>query len=304
MTQIDILEQLSENSIELTKKENNYYYFETIVSENKHKKQKNKFLVWSMFIFKYILTSSFIFFILLVWTNYSAYINIAKSYFMSEDIKKEQIWILNSVEASNLKEKIVKNTIKETKELKKLEEKEENKKSDISIKKYKKELENTKVNLDIEITPYENRIIIPKIAKNIPLVDIENRTIKEKNELDDIFMKELEKWVIRYPWSAFPWEKWNSFIFWHSSNFPWMKWNYNDVFSTLDNLTFDDKIIVYYWQKKFVYKIREKHVISPKDVSILKRDKNKKEISIMTCWPIWTTLNRLVVIWELISDEK
>jgi hypothetical protein len=34
------------------------------------------------------------------------------------------------------------------------------------------------INLDIEITPYENRIVIPKIGKNIPLVDIKNRKIE------------------------------------------------------------------------------------------------------------------------------
>jgi hypothetical protein len=31
------------------------------------------------------------------------------------------------------------------------------------------------VNLTVDIMPYENRIIIPKIGKNIPLVDVDSR---------------------------------------------------------------------------------------------------------------------------------
>ena len=42
--------------------------------------------------------------------------------------------------------------------------------------------------VDIEITPYQNRIIIPKIGKNIPLVDIKNRALDNSNELNNIFM--------------------------------------------------------------------------------------------------------------------
>jgi sortase (surface protein transpeptidase) len=165
----------------------------------------------------------------------------------------------------------------------------------------KKEENKKNINLDIEITPYENRIIIPKIWKNIPLIDIKNRNIKWEKELENIFMKELENGVIRYPWSAKPWKEWNTFIFWHSSNFPWMKWDYNDIFALLDKVVYNDEVIIYYWQKKYVYKIREKKVITPWDVSILERNMKKSELTLMTCRPIWTTLNRLIVVWDLIE---
>jgi hypothetical protein len=61
--------------------------------------------------------------------------------------------------------------------------------------------------MDIEITPYQNRVIIPKIGKNIPLVEIQNRALEDKNDLNNIFMKELENGVIRYPGSAKPGQK-------------------------------------------------------------------------------------------------
>jgi len=50
-----------------------------------------------------------------------------------------------------------------------------------------------KVALDYQITPYENRIIIPKIGKNIPLVNVENHNVESSNQWHKIFMKELSK---------------------------------------------------------------------------------------------------------------
>ena len=155
--------------------------------------------------------------------------------------------------------------------------------------------------LNIDITPYENRIVIPKIGKNIPLVDVENRTVKNVKELENVFMKELVNWIVRYPGSAKPGQEWNSFIFWHSSNFPWLEGKYNDVFALLDNVVFGDEIIAYYDQKKYVYKVTQKKVIRPGDTSVLQKVEGKKQISLMTCWPVGTTLNRMIVIWELVE---
>ena len=272
---------------------------DVVLDKKVHFKKKSSFLSWIIFLTKYALTSSLIFGVLLLSTNYSAYINIAKSYIYDWEMKITQQKLISSVEASNIKEKYSKEKIEIIKE-EKIEKKESNK---LSIKKMKKEQDKENINLNIEITPYENRVIIPKIWKNIPLVDIKNKQINGEKELNDIFMEELEKGIIRYPGSAKPWQDWTSFIFWHSSNFPWVKWDYNDVFALLDKVEFWDEVIIYYWQEKFVYKIREKKVITPGDVSVLERNKKKSEITLMTCWPIWTTLNRLIVVWELIEQK-
>ena len=286
------LQKIQEINMLSQNKNDIIYNYEIIVEkDNIDNKKRNSILSWMIFLIKYLTTTSVIFWVLLVTTNYSAYTNIAKSYLMSEEIKKTSANLINSVEATKINE-VISQKIEEEK----LEEK-------LSISKYKKELDNRDINLNIEITPYTNRVIIPKIGKNIPLLDIKNRNISWQNELNDIFMKELENGIIRYPWSSKPWEDWVSFIFWHSSNFPWMKWDYNDVFSTLDNVVMWDEVIVYYWQEKYTYKIKEKRVIKPGDVSVLKRNKDKSEITLMTCWPIWTTLNRLIVTWELVKKN-
>lgn len=282
--------------------QNDYIFLKNLLNNDEEVKEeiqkiKTRITFWKIkgslsFLTKYILTSFWIFLLLMATSNYKAYINIASSYLKKEEVAKTSDSILNSVKATNIT-----NTKKD--DTKKTSKDDENLNN--SLKSFVN-LKEEKPSLDIDITPYENRIIIPKIWKNIPLVDVANRTISWQNELQEIFMKELEKWVVRYPWSVKPWEIWNSFIFWHSSNFPWIKWDYNDIFSTLNNVKFWDEVIIYYNQKKYVYTVKQRNIINPWNVSIFKWNRSKAQVMIMTCRPIWTTLNRLVLTWELKND--
>ena len=301
------------NVVQTRIKENISQVQESIESTTKSIEKKNKSFarLLSAWIFgaKYIITSVWILAALLLTTNYSAYSNIAKSYIFEDQIALESQSLLNWVDASHIEktpveeEVIVKRTKQDrVNELKKQEEETEQIQNQFSIKKLVDKLDKEDVNLDIAIVPYENRIVIPKIWKNIPLIDIQETKVEWKEQLDNIFMKELEEGIVRYPGSAIPGERWNSFIFGHSSNFPWIAWDYNDVFSRLGQVEVWDIVYSYYGQKKYKYQIKEKKVISPTDVSILKRDKNKSELTLMTCWPIGTTLNRLILIWEIIEE--
>jgi LPXTG-site transpeptidase (sortase) family protein len=68
----------------------------------------------------------------------------------------------------------------------------------------------------------------------------------------------------------------------------------------LDTLQTNDEIIIFYNQKKFVYKITDRAIVKPGDVHVLEsRDPTKKELSLMTCWPIGTTLERIILFAEL-----
>ncbi|MDD5213179.1 MAG: sortase [Candidatus Gracilibacteria bacterium] len=249
------------------------------------------------FILSYITTSGAIFVLLLAATNYSAYFDIAASYLNADAIAKQNAEMAKSLAQTKLADPDAIDLNSATKA-----EETENKNYH-SMTKLVYEANNENIGIDIDITPYENRIIIPKIGKNIPLVNVENKQVTNVKELEDVFMEELVHGVVRYPGSGTPGENGNMFIFGHSSNFPWIKGDYNDVFATLDKVVFNDKIIVYYNQKKYTYKIREKKVIKPGEVAILKRDEGKSEISLMTCYPVGTSINRLVVIGELVPNE-
>jgi sortase (surface protein transpeptidase) len=279
-----------------------------------NEKSKNTVLNIFIFLFKYLLTSSIIFIVLLLWANYNAYIDIAKSYLSPESMKITKDSMYTSINNTSIIKSANWDNEKSENEKKEdwLEKQisEEEKMDNVKNKTYhsmeKLVWYNKEIPINIDMMPYESRIIIPKIWKNIPLIDVEQKTVNNVKELEDVFMKELEDWVVRYPWSWKPGEVWNSFIFWHSSNFPWVPGEYNDVFALLWDLRIDDDIIVYYNQKKYIYKVIEKNVVKPWDTYVLKQMKKRKwtkEISLMTCWPVWTTLNRMIVTWQLVEEK-
>jgi len=69
----------------------------------------------------------------------------------------------------------------------------------------------------------------------------------------------------------------------------------------LNELDVGDEIIVFFKQKKFVYAVKEKIIVKPGHVSSLAGDDAMKRMTLMTCWPLGTTLNRLLVVTELKS---
>jgi hypothetical protein len=151
MQEIDILKELENSLIPTNKNENSQIIFtyEVIVNEPK---KKNRLFSSGIFLIKYITTSSLIFLILLLTTNYSAYISIAKSYIMKEKVEETKNSILNSVDAAKISDKKA-DTEEEVSEVE----------EQLSIKKYKKELDSNSINFDVDITTLDNRIIIPKM---------------------------------------------------------------------------------------------------------------------------------------------
>jgi len=142
------------------------------------------------FLGKYILTSAFIFVILLGTTNYSAYFEIAKSYINPEALETTRQGMYASIQASSFEkqqeEEIIAEEISNQQKLEMVKNKNYH-----SMEKLNHTGIEKNIALNIDITPYENRIVIPKIGKNIPLVDVENRTVKNVKELENVFMKEL-----------------------------------------------------------------------------------------------------------------
>lgn len=277
---------------------------------NRHTKTS---IIW--FVWKYFATSMALFAILMLVTNFSAYSQMVGSILSPEKLSKSQASLFHALENANIStlttahaDYNLQNSWENDELLQQkaheIKEKLESRGVDIDplrrIDPAKFDVAPAPIKVDFDVTPYENRIIIPKIGKNIPLVDVNISSDVDFDHMENIFMQELENGVVRYPGTAMPWEDGNAFIFGHSSNYPWIKGNYNEIFALLDKLDPGDEIIVYYQQKKYVYKVTEKKVVRPGDVKALsERDPHKKELSLMTCWPVGTTYNRLLVFTEL-----
>lgn len=154
-------------------------------------------------------------------------------------------------------------------------------------------------NLNFEVVPPDNRIIIPSIGKNIPIQDISSDNLIQENwqALEEDLQKGLQKGVVRYPGTAIPGQIGNVFITGHSSYYLWDPGKYKDVFALLHNVEIGDQITVFYEQKKFTYTVTEKKVVSPNDVDVLKQTDDKR-LTLMTCTPIGTALNRLIIVAE------
>lgn len=88
------------------------------------------------------------------------------------------------------------------------------------------------------------------------------------------------------------------YYFAHSSS-PSMVRQYNAVFYLLGKLNGGEKIIVWHEGKPYHYKVTEKLITIPEDVSFLEPTKYTKEtIVLQTCWPPGTTERRLLVFAE------
>lgn len=244
--------------------------------------------------------TSIIFVILLFISNWSAYTTFARALLKPETLNAEKVQIEGGLASTTITESTDttnKKQLRKQRILRKNLEKNQSITPDLSANYFNQDV--THVSLSVNIAPYEDRIIIPKIGKNIPLVDVESHNADSSNEWNEIFMKELENGIVKYPGSADPGQKGNSFIFGHSSNYPWAKWNYNDVFALLNELVTWDEIIVYFHQKKFIYTVKEKKIVKPGHISSLGGYNDDRRLTLMTCWPLGTTLNRLLVVTEL-----
>ena len=132
-------------------------------------------------------------------------------------------------------------------------------------------------------------ITIPKIGVNAPVVYDEQR-------VDNLnYEKALERGVVRLGNSANPGTKGNVVIGGHSSNNVFSPGKYKYVFVNLKQLDVGDIFYLNYNSVRYTYKITIAHkIINPKDVSVLAQTPNPT-VTLFTCDPPGTNLNRLIV---------
>ena len=167
----------------------------------------------------------------------------------------------------------------------------------------KKYIKKTFPEININVTPLDYRLIIPKIGKDVPLVYMSDKYISKDiwGEFENEIQDALKGGVLHYPGTSKPGEFGNTFLTGHSSYYPWDDGNYKDVFANLKSLNIGDEYYIYHNQKKFHYKVIETKEVYPTDINVLDQPQNKKLSTLMTCWPLGTTLKRIIVVAEEIS---
>ena len=210
----------SEDVLDWVKKEEKHL----IGMPSKQLKKKHKWLRSLSGMVHFVFLTSILFILLLVISNWSAYSTFAGAYLAPERLINKQKTIEGSLQKVETTDTVNEDEIKKTKIqriLKRRLSKSTVPTQTLGVTYFDQEVSN--VTLSVNVTPYEDRIIIPKIGKNIPLINVEQHDASNSNEWHKIFMKELENGVVKYPGSADPGNQGNTFIFGHSSNYPWAK---------------------------------------------------------------------------------
>jgi len=138
--------------------------------------------------------------------------------------------------------------------------------------------------------PQANEIIISKIGVLAPI----NWDVAEPDILES-----LKSGVAHYKGTSHPGDGGNIFLVGHSSNYFWIKSDYNQIFSLLDKLQSDDRIEIKYKTSTYIYKVIQNKVVSANEVEVL-NNTPKELLTLMTCWPVGTSLNRLIIQAELV----
>ncbi len=150
--------------------------------------------------------------------------------------------------------------------------------------------------LKLEVSPPDDRVIIPRINQNVPIVNVssENLIKRDWNALETDIQDALKEGVVHYPGTAQPGDRGNVVITGHSSYFPWDPGRFKDVFALLHEIVVGDTVIVYHDQHKYTYEVFEKKVVNPDEVEVLTQEGDER-LTLITCTPVGTNLRRLIV---------
>ena len=151
------------------------------------------------------------------------------------------------------------------------------------------------------LLPPTNRLVIPAINLDVPLVETNINNYKDFTE--STFDDDLENGVVKYPTTPNPGEAWNAFFFGHTSQEYWKNNPYWTVFRRIPQLKANDKIQVVWDWVLYEYKVVKTVIVKPKQVNdtyVNFWSEDKQYITLMWCYPIGRTDKRMMVFAEKI----
>ena len=144
------------------------------------------------------------------------------------------------------------------------------------------------------------RLIIPKIGVDVPIVW---DAVASSEVSLNAAMDRGVAWFNIKGANARPGELGNFVVSGHSSN-DWLDGgDYKFIFARLEQLSEGDAIYVNYNSTRYTYTVTGTKVVKPTDVSSLHIGTDKPRITLITCTPLGTALNRLLVFGDQISPD-
>lgn len=159
--------------------------------------------------------------------------------------------------------------------------------------------------LNFNIAPPDTRLIIPRINRNVPVVNVSSEALmtKDWDKLESDMQGALRYGVIHYPGTAYPGQPGNIVVTGHSSYFPWDPGRFKDVFAVLHDMRAGDKILLYHNQQQYIYEVDTIKKIWPSDLNVL-RPSPENKLTLITCTPLGTNIKRLIVEAKLIGVKS
>lgn len=137
---------------------------------------------------------------------------------------------------------------------------------------------------DPNLTNIPDRLLMPQIGISMPLFESES-------------VNTLLKGGWMFPGTSTPDKGGNTVVFGH--RFRYLP-PISNTFYALDKIKMDDVFSVTWKRIVYNYKVSEIKIIEPTDFSVLNQT-GKKEITLITCAPLFSTKQRLVVVGSLIE---
>lgn len=145
----------------------------------------------------------------------------------------------------------------------------------------------------------EPKLIIPKINVDVPVVyGVGNG--------HDAQMAAMEKGIAHFAIpgaNSVPGQIGNTTLSGHSSNDLFEAGDYKFIFAQLDKLQNGDIIYANYEGVRYSYSVTKKEVVGPNDAAKLVYATDKPVLTLITCTPLGTSTNRLLVTAEQISPD-
>lgn len=142
----------------------------------------------------------------------------------------------------------------------------------------------------------EFSLIIPNIGVNAEVIPAVNPADPKD------YLAALDTGIAHASTSFFPDEDGTVYLFSHSTNYDWFVRDLNAVFYLLKNLETDDLIVLFYKGRQYTYRLTDKKIVSPSDVSYLVPQSGAKRLILQTCWPPGSTSERLLIFADLVDS--
>ena len=153
------------------------------------------------------------------------------------------------------------------------------------------------VGVEVSKTP---TILIPKLSVKAPIIfnlpDLTERTAQAN----------LRNGTIHFPVSgasSSPGQNGNTVVLGHSSGDVFDGGAYKFIFVGLERLESGDLFYIDYDGVRYTYQVDRKEIISPNNISALNLGKDRPYATLVTCVPIGTNINRLLVIGRQVSPD-